>query len=332
MRRNFAAQRTRLKKTNRTIHQVLLIMSDASKLPLNALRVFVSVAEHLSFTDAARELDVTPAAVSAQIKTLEEALETPLFYRHSRSVRLTPLGTQLFPGAKRGFAELERAVEQLRSHRSSGQLNISLLNSFLQKWLLPRLSDFYRQHPEIDLRFNVSRAPVEFTDTDFHAAVRYGTGQWPDLRAEHVMDEWVFPVTSPALAQQLGSVTTVGDLQKYPLLHTQHERWSDWLRRLGGDTTRIEPGPMLQDSIVALNAAERGQGLVLARWSLVADDLAVGRLVRIGTQSVRQRAAYYLVAPPEHFALPKLQRFHAWLSRCCEQFQPPDGERLEAVE
>ncbi|MGD9843362.1 MAG: LysR substrate-binding domain-containing protein [Steroidobacteraceae bacterium] len=307
-------------------------MSDASKLPLNALRVFVSVAEHLSFTDAARALEVTPAAVSAQIKTLEETLETPLFYRHSRSVRLTPLGAQLLPGAQRGFGELERAVEQLRSHRSSGLLNISLLNSFLQKWLLPRLSDFYQQHPEVDLRFNVSRALVDFSISDFHAAVRYGNGNWADLRAEHVMDEWLFPVASPALAARLGPVHTVGELQKYPLLHTQHEPWSDWWRQLGGDTTRLEPAPMLEDSIAALNATEQDKGLALARWSLVADDLAVGRLVRVGTQSVRQRAAYYLVAPPEHFALPKLQRFHAWLSHCCQQFLPPEGERLEPIE
>jgi LysR family transcriptional regulator, glycine cleavage system transcriptional activator len=307
-------------------------MSDASKLPLNALRVFAAVADRLSFTEAARDLDVTPAAVSAQIKTLEDVLETPLFYRHSRSVRLTPYGTQLLPGVQRGLDELARAIDQLRKHRSSGQLNISLLSSFLQKWLLPRLSDFYRQCPELDLRFNASRGLVDFAHSDFHAAVRYGSGQWPDLRAEHVMDEWVFPVASPALLKQLGPVNTVGDLNKYPLLHSQHEPWSDWMRRLGGDTTRLEHGPVLEDSVAALNAAELGQGLVLARWSLVADDLAAGRLVRVGTQSVRQKAAYYLVAPPEHFALPKLQRFHAWLQACCQQFQPPEGERLEPAE
>lgn len=307
------------------------MMNDTNRLPLNALRVFVSVAEHLSFTDAAKDLDVTPAAVSAQIKTLEDVLETPLFYRHSRSVRLTPYGTQLLPGLQRGFAELARAIEQLRRHRSSGQLNVSLLGSFLQKWLLPRLSDFYQQCPEIDLRFNATRALVDFAHSDFHAAVRYGLGQWPDLRAEHVLDDWMFPVTSPALFAQHGAVNTVGDLHKYPLLHSQHEPWQDWLRSLGGDTTRLEHGPVLEDAIAVLNAAEQGKGLALARWSLVADDLAAGRLVRVGTQSVRQRAAYYLVAPPEHFSLPKLQRFHQWLSECCKRFPVPEGERIEPV-
>jgi LysR family glycine cleavage system transcriptional activator len=203
-------------------------MSDAVKLPLNALRVFAAVAEHLSFTEAANALDVTTAAVSSQIKTLEDSLETPLFYRHSRSVRLTPLGTQLLPGVRRGFDELARAIDQLRKHRTSGQLNITLLSSFLQKWLLPRLNDFYQKHPEIDLRFNASRSLVDFTQSDFHAAVRYGLGQWPQLRAEHVMDDWVFPVASPALFEKIGAINTVGDLNKYPLLHSRHEPWGDW--------------------------------------------------------------------------------------------------------
>lgn len=307
-------------------------MSDAVKLPLNALRVFAAVAEHLSFTEAASDLDVTTAAVSSQIKTLEDSLETPLFYRHSRSVRLTPLGAQLLPGVQRGFDELARAIDQLRKHRTSGQLNISMLGSFLQKWLLPRLNDFYKKHPEIDLRFNASRELVDFTQSDFHAAVRYGLGQWPDLKAVHVMDDWVFPVASPDLVAKIGAINTVGDLNKYPLLHTQHEPWSDWLRSLGGDTTRLERGPVLEDSVAALNKAERGEGLVLARWSLVADDLDAGRLVRVGQQSVRQRSAYYFVAPPEHFDLPKVQRFQAWLADCCRRFAPPQGERLEAVE
>jgi LysR family glycine cleavage system transcriptional activator len=306
-------------------------MSDAVKLPLNALRVFAAVAERLSFTEAAALLDVTPAAVSSQIKTLEDALETPLFYRHSRSVRLTPQGAQLLPGVQRGFDELARAIARLRSHRTSGQLNISMLGSFLQKWLLPRLTDFYQQHPEIDLRFNATRQLVDFMRSDFHAAVRYGLGQWPELRAEHVMDEWLFPVASPQLVSKLGAVNTLADLRKYPLLHSQQEPWSDWLRSVGGDTTRLERGPALEDAVVALNMAERGEGLVLARWSLVADDLTAGRLVRVGQQSVRQRAAYYFVAPPEHFELPKVQRFHEWLSHCCQQFLPPEGERLDAT-
>ena len=135
-------------------------MAEHSKLPLNALRAFEAVAAHLSFTDAARSLHVTTAAISSHIKSLEEFLETPLFVRHSRSVRLTPQGARLLPGVQRGLGELTRAVDQLRQDRTSGLLNISLLGSFLQKWLLPRLGDFYQKYPDVDLRFNASRDDI----------------------------------------------------------------------------------------------------------------------------------------------------------------------------
>ncbi len=304
-------------------------MVEHSKLPLNALRAFEAVAAHLSFTDAARSLNVTTAAVSSHIKSLEEYLETPLFVRHSRSVRLTPQGARLLPGIQRGMGELTRAVDQLRQDRSSGLLNISLLGSFLQKWLLPRLGDFYQKYPDVDLRFNASRELVDFMHTDFHAAVRYGGGHWENLQAERMLDDWVFPVTSPALLAKLGPINTLGDLNKYQLLHSASEPWVDWLRRVGGDTTRVERGPVLDDSASLLAAAEQGHGLALARWSLVAGDLAAGRLVRPSAQSVRQLNSYYFVAPPHHFELPKVLRFRDWLRAVCSEFPPPEGERLE---
>jgi LysR family glycine cleavage system transcriptional activator len=304
-------------------------MSAETKLPLNALRAFEAVAAHLSFTGAAQSLNVTTAAVSSHIKSLEEFLETPLFVRHSRSVRLTPQGARLLPGVQRGMSELTRAVDQLRLDRSSGLLNISLLGSFLQKWLLPRLGDFYQKHPEVDLRFSASRELVDFMQTDFHAAVRYGSGTWSQIQAEKMLDDWVFPVANPALLARLGPITTLGDLNKYPLLHSASEPWVDWLRRVGGDTTRVERGPILDDSASVLAAAEQGHGLALARWSLVAGDLASGRLVRPTTQSVRQLNSYYFVAPAHNFEVPKVIRFRNWLREVCNEFPPPEGERLE---
>lgn len=304
-------------------------MTEQVKLPLNALRAFEAVAAHLSFTDAARALNVTTAAVSSHIKSLEAFLETPLFVRHSRSVRLTPQGARLLPGVQRGMGELTRTVNQLRQDRTSGLLNISLLGSFLQQWLLPRLSDFYQQYPQIDLRFNANRELIDFMQTDFHAAVRYGAGSWPQLRAEKMLDDWVFPVASPELLAKLGPIDTLGDLNKYTLLHSATEPWIDWLRRVGGDTTRVERGPVLDDSAALLTAAEQGHGLALARWSLVAGELASGRLVRPSNQSVRQHHSYYFVAPPHHFDLPKVLHFRDWLHAVCGKFPPPEGQRLE---
>jgi LysR family glycine cleavage system transcriptional activator len=304
-------------------------MSENPKLPLNALRAFEAVAAHLSFTDAARSLNVTTAAVSSHIKSLEEFLETPLFIRHSRSVRLTPQGARLLPGVQRGLGELTHAVDQLRQDRTSGLLNISLLGSFLQKWLLPRLSDFYQKYPDVDLRFSASRELVDFMQTDFHAAVRYGGGRWENLHAEKMLDDWVFPVTSPTLLAKLGPINTLGDLNRYQLLHSASEPWVDWLRRVGGDTTRVERGPVMDDSASLLAAAEQGHGIALARWSLVAGDLAAGRQVRPSAHSVRQHNDYYFVAPAHHFELPKVIRFRDWLRDVCGQFPPPEGERLE---
>jgi len=144
-----------------------------------------------------------------------------------------------------------------------------------------------------------------------------------------MLDDWVFPVASPELHARLGPIETIADLNKYPLLHSASESWVDWLRRVGGDTTRAERGPVLDDSASLLAAAEQGQGLALARWSLVAGDLAAGRLVRPSTQSVRQRHSYYFVAPPHNFDLPKVLRFRDWLHEVCSEFPPPEGERLE---
>mgnify|MGYP001822643570 CR=1 FL=1 len=298
------------------------------RLPLNALRVFEAVATHLSFTAAAKELGVTTAAVSAQVKALEADIGVPLFRRHTRAVALTQEGAELLPGVARGLEELRRAVDRLRRERVGGLLNLSVPNEFLQRWLLPRLGEFTRRHPEIEVRFGPPRATLDFSRDDFHAAIIYGLGPWPGLKAERLLDEWVFPVCSPALLAQLGPIETLSDFTRYPLIHSRSEPWVDWLRRVGGDTTRAETIPQLEDSSAALAAVEQGAGVALARWSLVASELAAGRLVRPMLPSVQQRRAWYLVAPPEHFSLPKVVRFRTWLLECCQEFAAPTGETL----
>ena len=180
------------------------------RVPLNALRVFEAVASHLSFTAAARELGVTTAAVSAQIKSLEADIGVPLFRRHTRAVALTQEGSELLPGVRRGLDELRRAVERIRRERVGGMLNLSVPNEFLQRWLLPRLAEFTRQHPEIEVRFGPSRVALDFDRDDFHAAILYGPGAWPGLKTERLLDEWVFPVCSPALLARLGPIETLG--------------------------------------------------------------------------------------------------------------------------
>jgi LysR family glycine cleavage system transcriptional activator len=304
--------------------------AENERLPLNALRVFEAVATHLSFTAAARELGVTTAAVSAQVKSLEADIGVPLFRRHTRAVALTQEGAELLPGVRRGLEELRRAVDRIRRERVGGMLNLSIPSEFLQRWLLPRLGEFTRRHPEIDVRFAPARTALDFSRDDFHAAIVYGSGPWPGLRSERLLDEWVFPVCSPTLLAKLGPIETLNDFARYPLVHSRSEPWPDWLRRVGGDTTRADIAPMTEDSAAALAAVEQGKGVALARWSLVAADLAAGRLVRPMLPSVQQRSAWYLVAPPENFSLPKVVRFRGWLLECCREFAPPTGETLAA--
>jgi LysR family glycine cleavage system transcriptional activator len=304
--------------------------AEGGKLPLNALKVFEAVATHLSFTAAAKELGVTTAAVSAQVKSLEADIGVSLFRRHTRAVALTQEGAELLPGVRRGLDELRRAVDRIRRERVGGMLNLSVPSEFLQRWLLPRLGEFTRQHPEIEVRFGPARAGLDFSRDDFHAAILYGNGAWPGLKAERMLDEWVFPVCSPALLAKLGPIDTLGDFARYTLIHSRSEPWVDWLRRVGGDTTRSDTSPVAEDSAATLAAVEQGKGVGLARWSLVAADLAAGRLVRPMLPSVQQHSAWYLVAPPEHFSLPKVVRFRGWIHDCCRAFPPPTGETLAA--
>src|SRR4051812_32652666 len=182
------------------------------RLPLNALRGFEAVATRLNFTEAAEALHVTPAAVSQQIKSLEDYLQTPLFRRNGRRVQLTAEGAQLLPGIRHGLDELEASLQRVRQIRQAGTINISTLPSFLQRWLLPRLGDFRAQHPDIDLRLHTSSEAVDFARTDFHAALRFGLGRYGELRTEKFLDDWLVAVAAPPLIEKHGMLPDTGDL------------------------------------------------------------------------------------------------------------------------
>lgn len=293
------------------------------RLPLNALRTFEAVASRLSFAEGAKALNVTPAAVSSQVRALEELLGQPLFVRHGRGVSLTEAGRALLPGVQHGLHALAQAVERLQTDRQQGVLNVSMLSSFLQKWLLPRLPEFYATHPSIDLRINADLAPVDFAESDFHAAIRFGRGRYSGLEVVRLLDEWTLPVCSPALLERYGPLESLGELDRYPLLHSNDEPWDTWLKTAGGEGA-MRRGPVFDDSATIVAAAEQGFGLALARWSLAAAELASGRLVRPLPVAVKSEFAYYFVAPPHYFTMQKVARFRAWLEECCRVFDPPD--------
>src|SRR5262249_52749393 len=160
---------------------------------------------------AANSLGVTIGAVSMQIRALEEYLRAPLFRRRGRVVQLTGEGERLLPKVRASLEALERAIDELRMEGRSGPLIVSMLASFLQQWLLSRLPDFNEKHPAIDLRLHTSASLVDFVRSDVHIAIRFGTGQWPQLHAEKLMDEWLVPVCSPKLLARHGLVGSQAD-------------------------------------------------------------------------------------------------------------------------
>jgi LysR family transcriptional regulator, glycine cleavage system transcriptional activator len=306
----------RLRKTKR--------LPGFERLPLNGLRVFESVAAHLSFSEAAEALHVTPAAVSMQVRSLEQYLRVPLFRRSGRSIALTAEGELLLPGVRRGLSALQQSMQQLRQDRLSGGLSISTLASFLQKWLLPRLPQFHDRHPEIELSIHTSRTPVDFASTDFHAAVRMSSEPSAGLYSEKLMDEWFLPVCTPELLAKYGPLRDASDLKRFPLLHSSDEEWSLWLHP-EDEVAWQERGTAFDDSLTVLAGAEQGLGVALTRWSLVAQDLATGRIVQASTRIAPCPRAYYFVCPETYVTMPKVQQLLIWLREVVAAFPRPEG-------
>jgi LysR family glycine cleavage system transcriptional activator len=304
------------------------VSSAYDRLPLNALRVFEAVATRLNFGDAAEALHVTPAAVSQQIKSLEEYLQTPLFRRNGRTVQLTPEGEQLLPGVRRGLDELEAALQTLRQDRRGGPLNVTTISSFLQKWLMPRLADLHQQHPDVELRFHTSAEVVDFARSDFHVGIRLGAGAYEGLVSEKLMSEWLVAVASPTVIAKHGALPDDADLSKYPLVHGTESEWSDWFSRDKGPS-RKPRGAFIDDSAALLSAVSEGLGFGIMRWTLVADELQAGRVVLASRRVVPYRFAYYFVCPASYAELPKVAALRQWLRKQAAAFVPPVAQSRE---
>lgn len=298
------------------------LSSAYDRLPLNALRVFEAVATRLNFGEAAQALHVTPAAVSQQIKTLEDYLQTPLLRRNGRGVQLTLEGTRLLPGLRRGLDALEAALQQIRQERESGTVNVSTLSSFLQKWLTPRLADLHAKHPDIDFHIHASAEMVDFARTDFHAAIRLGAGHYPGLHTERILDEYLVAVAAPAVLAKHGPLSNSSVLAKLPLLHGTEFDWSAWCAG-DGDCLEVLRGAFLDDSAALLSATIEGLGFGILRWTLAAGALQAGTIVLASQRVTPYRYAYYFVCPEAYLALPKVAALRDWLLQQARQFALP---------
>jgi LysR family glycine cleavage system transcriptional activator len=294
------------------------------RLPLGALRVFEAVATRLSFSDAADALNVTPAAVSQQIKALEGYIQVPLFRRSGRRVEITDEGLELLPSVRAGLEKLESALQQIKHHRRAGPLQISTLASFLQMWLLPRIRSFRRKFPNVDLRFHTSRELVDFSRTAHHVAIRFGRGDYPNVHSEKLLDDWLVPVASPDLIKQHGMIERGANLSRYPLLESGDEPWSVW-SQTDAEAAWHSRSPAIDDSAGLLAAAEEGLGFALARWTLVTRALHKGTLRLAGKGALPYGSAYYFVCPKNFLAIPKVAQFREWILAAARDFPAPSA-------
>jgi len=198
-----------------------------------------------------------------------------------------------------------------------------MLGSFLQRWLLPRLASFQKLHSGIDLRFSTSPQIANFAEADLDAGIRLGAGRWKDLRSLKIFDEWLVPVCRPEHVRQFGLIERASTISKLSLLHSDDEPWSDWIHGVFGHDVPLPSGPKMDDSIGVLVAAERGQGIALARWSLVSGDVASGSLVLAAKVAVTFRRSYYLVIPHAKYDLPAVRAFREWLVNLGRTVEPP---------
>ena len=282
--------------------------------PLGGVRAFEAAGRRRSFTRAADELHVTQAAISHQVRQLEDWLGVPLFHRRNRAVDLTEAGQDYLAAASLALDVLGQATARLIEREAAGILTVSVLPSFAARWLVPRLGDFRLRHPEIDVRIAARNELADFARDDVDVAIRYGAGGWPDVAAIRFLEEELFPVCSPRLLEGELALRTPADLRRHVLLHDDsREDWRNWLLLAGVRDVDPTRGPMISDASMVLQAAIEGQGVALARSGLSAAELAAGRLVRPFPQALKARFAYFLVAPERTMERPKVRAFVDWV-------------------
>jgi LysR family glycine cleavage system transcriptional activator len=279
---------------------------------MQALRAFEAAARAQSLTKAAQSLNLTHGAISHQIKALEGDLGIRLIARAGRGIRLTDEGERFARRVRTAFAELAAAVTELTTRANPRQLRVSVVPSFAARWLLPRIGRFVASYPDIDLDIRANQANIDFANDDADAAIRYGVGDWPGLGIELLLEDHFFPVCSPRLAN--GKLPRLpADLATYPLLHSDNEPWKPWFEAAGLAWAEPDRGPIFNDSAHLMQAAAEGQGIALARTTLLGNDVRNGVLVRLFDVTVPSPRKHYLVYPQRTAHSPKLTVFRKWL-------------------
>jgi LysR family transcriptional regulator, glycine cleavage system transcriptional activator len=267
--------------------------------PLNWLRAFDSAARHMSFTDAAEELGVTQAAVSQQVRQLEDWLGTQLFKRLPRSLALTDAGIAYLPTVRESFDRLHIGTEQIFGRLERRPVTLRATATIATLWLAPRMVAFRAKHPEITVRVTTLYAPVDFGQDGVDIELRYGPGDWPGVRAFKLADEFYFPVASPAYLAAAPKPAMPADLMRHRLIHVLGERegWGAYFRHYNQVDLPIAEGLQCDSQIVALEACIGGGGIMLATSPQVDAVVARGQLFPVFNERIPARHAHYLVLP-----------------------------------
>ncbi|RYD68582.1 MAG: transcriptional regulator GcvA [Sphingomonadales bacterium] len=281
--------------------------------PLAAVRVFEAAARHGNFTRAAEELGMTQAAVSYQVKLLEERLGAALFRRDGRRVVLTDAGTRAAPQISRAFDAIDQAFGQVRAEEE-GLLTVSTSNTFANAWLAWRLGSFQMAHPEMAVRLDASDATVDLDTGEFDCAIRAGRGDWPGLSAEKLLAIDFTPMVSPAFLARHGEIAP-RDLLDLPLISPHDPWWAYWLREAGVEVPDgpRRPGVRMDSQSHEGHAAIAGQGVAMLTPFFWRSDLAEGRLARPFDLLCTRGYAYWFVVPESRRNVPKIKRFREWL-------------------
>ena len=284
--------------------------------PFGPIRSFEAAGRLASIRQAASELHVTPAAVSRQVKALENYLGVRLFSRGHRAITLTPVGQQYLSEIAVYFAGIRRATGKVAEARGRKVLKIRAYTTFAMRWLIPRLSSFHATHPDVDVRLTTSLDWIDFNREDIDAAIRLGDGNWRGVHAHRLVRNQLVPVCSPALLKDGHGLDSPRSLTKETLLHSlaRADDWANWLKAVGATEVDAYGGLEYESSVLAYQAAIEGHGIAIAQRVLVEEDLAAGRLVAPFDFCLDMGSnTYYLVFPTRKSESPELTFFRDWL-------------------
>ena len=290
------------------------------RIPVGPLRAFDVAARHLNLSAAAEELNVTHAAVSRQVKQLEERLGVQLFERLPRGLKLTAHGALLAEGTRQAFDRLASALEDVSVPTVRRKLTISTFASLAARWLMPRIGGFAALFPDVDLQVRTGARLVDFAREDVDIGIRFGSGRYPGLHVVPMFKPQEIVVCSPALLKRGPPIKTYSDLKHYTLLHDDsHTAWIRWLEMVGAKGVNARRGIMCGDRNAMLQAALEAQGIALASEVFVANEIAAGRLVKVFDAEVASPFAIFAVCLPRRLTDPVISGAIDWLVREAQQ-------------